>query len=59
MIKFYCDRCGKDITNEEHMSLTIDYVGNGEPSEKAPDDYDICSECLKKINNVLNEVSND
>ena len=59
MIKFYCDRCGKDITNEEHMSLTIDYVGNGEPSEKAPEDYDICSECLKKINNVLNEVSND
>ena len=59
MIKFYCDRCGKDITDEEHMSLTIDYVGNGEPSPKAPEDYDICSECLKKINNVLNEVSND
>lgn len=59
MIKFYCDRCGKDITNEEHMSLTIDYIGNGEPSEKAPDEYDICSECLKKINNVLSEVENE
>lgn len=59
MIKFYCDRCGKDITDEEHMSLTIDYIGNGEPSEKASDEYDICSECLKKINNVLSEVSND
>ena len=59
MIKFYCDICGKYISDEEHMSLTIDYVGNGEPSPKAPEDYDICSECLKKINNVLNEVTND
>ena len=56
MIKLYCDRCGKDITDEEHMSLTIDYIGNGEPSEKAPEEYDICSECLKKISNILNEV---
>ena len=59
MIKLYCDRCGKDITDEEHMSLTIDYIGNGEPSEKAPEEYDICSECLKKISNILNEVQND
>lgn len=59
MIKFYCDRCGKDITDEEHMSLTIDYIGNREPSEKAPDEYDICCECLKKIDNVLKEVSDD
>ena len=56
MIKFYCDRCGKDITDEEHVSLTIDYIGNGEPSEKAPEEYDICSEYLKKISNILNEV---
>ena len=56
MIKLYCDRCGKDITDEEHISLTIDYIGNGEPSDKAPDEYDICSECLKKISNILNEV---
>ena len=59
MIKFYCDRCGKDITDEEHISLTIDYIGKGEPSEKAPEEYDICSECLKKISNILNEVQND
>lgn len=59
MIKLYCDRCGKDITEEEHISVTIEYIGNGEPSPKAPDEYDICSECLKNLNNVLNKVSNE
>ena len=53
MIKFYCDRCGKDITDEEHISLTIDQIGNGEPSNKAPEDDDICSECLQKLNEFL------
>ena len=59
MIKLYCDRCGKDITEEEHISITIEYIGSGEPSVKAPDEYDICSECLKNLNNVLNEASNE
>lgn len=53
MIKFYCDRCGKDMTEEEHISLTLEYIGNGEPSPKAPDEYDICSECLRELDEFL------
>lgn len=53
MIKTYCDRCGKDITEEEHISVTLEYIGNGEPSPKAPDEYDICSECLRKLDKLL------
>ena len=53
MFKFYCDRCGKDVTEEEHISVTLEYIGNGEPSEKASDEYDICSECLQKLKELL------
>ena len=53
MIKFYCDRCGKDMTEKEHISVTLEYIGNGEPSPKAPDEYDICHECIRKLNEFL------
>lgn len=56
MIKFYCDVCGKDITNEnEFVTVTIDY---GYRQEKCLDDYhkcrneeqwDLCFECQLKL----------
>lgn len=53
MFKFYCDRCGKDVTREEHISVTLEYIGTGEPSEKAEEVYDICHECLQKLKELL------
>ena len=41
------------MTEEEHISVTLEYIGNGEPSPKAPDEYDICHECLRKLNEFL------
>ena len=56
MFKFYCDRCGKDITKEEQISITLEYIGVGEPSEKAEEVYDICHECLQKLKEVLGKM---
>ena len=58
MFKFYCDRCGKDITKEEQISITLEYIGVGEPSEKAEEVYDICHECLQKLKEVLEPLQN-
>lgn len=57
MIKLYCDRCGKDITEEEHISITIEYIGNGEPSEtctaKSLQAFDICWGALTCIDHII------
>ena len=68
MIKFYCDICGKDIT--EDISYPTITISNGYqhqkcldvPQMKEDEVFDLCSDCCKKIERILysnNEVLND
>lgn len=52
MIKFYCDICNKDITNDTRLNLEIrkSYFNASELNKT------ICEECSKKIKNYIDET---
>lgn len=51
MIKFYCDICKKDMTNERKITLEIrtsnDYLERQE---------EICKDCMGRINTYIDRI---
>lgn len=53
MVKCYCDRCGKDITDrQEHLRLEFTYFGDNKHVEEDSMEYfDVCLDCFLDIKN--------
>ena len=49
MIKIFCDRCKKEVTNRQSSTLRLEGVVN------LDDDYDLCSECARELKNWLED----
>ena len=54
MLKYYCDRCGKEMTNS-HWSLYIE--GGGPPAMYRLSD--LCIDCSDKLKDWLKNLDND
>lgn len=55
MIKFYCDICNKDITDDTRLNLEIK-KSYFKPSEL---DKTICEKCFKKIKTYIDNISKE
>lgn len=64
MIKIYCDRCGKDITNKPKYKFTIQWEGlkgNGRCYSIPKDadqqfEKDICMDCYNEFIEFMKEM---
>ena len=57
MIKYYCDRCGKDITNEHYNALTLTEVPTTPNCGVDMDVYStkcFCNYCMNEYKMLMN-----
>lgn len=59
MIKYFCDKCGKEVEEKDLVLVMItgqeengEYMLNGMNPKN--DSFEVCPECLKKIKNIGN-----
>lgn len=60
MIKYFCDKCGKEITvthRFEYKFKTYDAWDSGYESAKKY--IEICDECLDKLTKIIEEKKDD
>lgn len=51
MIKYYCDICKKDMTNERKITLEI-RTGNDNLERRK----EICKDCMSRINTYIDRI---